>query len=79
MEGYAPGEQPAAGVQVVKLNTNENPFPPSPNVMRAIRGLAPEHLQRYPNATGDQFRQVAGEMLGSPQIIFSAETGAMIS
>jgi histidinol-phosphate aminotransferase len=64
MEGYAPGEQPAAGVQVVKLNTNENPFPPSPNVMRAIRGLAPEHLQRYPNATGDQFRQVAGEMLG---------------
>ena len=37
MHGYAPGEQPAAGERVIKLNTNENPFPPSPKVMQAIR------------------------------------------
>jgi histidinol-phosphate aminotransferase len=37
MEGYTPGEQPAAGERVVKLNTNENPFPPSPAVMKAVQ------------------------------------------
>ena len=35
--GYTPGEQPGAGERVVKLNTNENPFPPSPKVMQAIQ------------------------------------------
>ncbi len=38
MDGYAPGEQPSPGERVVKLNTNENPFPPSPKVMQAIPG-----------------------------------------
>ena len=47
MAGYAPGEQPAASARVVKLNTNENPFPPSPKVMAAIRGVEAESLRRY--------------------------------
>ena len=42
MQGYAPGEQPGAGERVVKLNTNENPFPPGPRVMQAIHQLEPE-------------------------------------
>lgn len=46
MAGYAPGEQPAAGARIIKLNTNENPFPPSPKVMQAIRDLPAEHLRR---------------------------------
>ena len=37
MAPYVPGEQPAAGTKVIKLNTNENPYPPSPKVVEAIR------------------------------------------
>ena len=63
MEGYTPGEQPGAGERVVKLNTNENPFPPSPKVMQAIAAIEPEQLRRYPNATGEAFCQAAASML----------------
>lgn len=64
MAGYAPGEQPSAGERVVKLNTNENPFPPSPRVMQAIASVEPEQLRRYPNATADAFREAAAGVLG---------------
>jgi histidinol-phosphate aminotransferase len=70
MEGYTPGEQPAPGERVVKLNTNENPFPPSAKVMQAIREVEPETLRRYPNPTGDLFRNAAAETFGlSPDMI----------
>src|SRR3954469_17015948 len=64
MAGYAPGEQPLPGERVVKLNTNENPFPPSPKVMQAIREIEPEVLRRYPSPTGEQFRNAAAEVFG---------------
>ena len=70
MEGYSPGEQPAPGERVVKLNTNENPYPPSPKVMQAVHEIEPEMLRRYPNPTGDAFRKVAAELFGlSPDMI----------
>ena len=49
-----PGFQPKA-VDVVKLNTNENPYPPSPKVMEAIRNLPAEKLRRYPEPMGIPF------------------------
>ena len=61
--GYLPGFQPAEG-ELVKLNTNENPYPASPNVLEAIRNVSPEQLRRYPKPLGDQFRRAAGKMLG---------------
>ena len=64
MSGYAPGEQPGIGERVVKLNTNENPFPPSPRVMQAIQNVEPEMLRRYPNPTADVFRNTAAKVLG---------------
>jgi len=47
MLGYIPGEQ-MPGVRVVKLNTNENPYPPSPTVTAMLRNIDSECLRRYP-------------------------------
>ncbi len=72
MDGYTPGEQPSIGERVVKLNTNENPFPPSPKVMQAIRELEPEVLRRYPNPTADLFRAAAAKLWGiTPNMIIA--------
>ncbi|MBC7782992.1 MAG: histidinol-phosphate transaminase [Burkholderiales bacterium] len=76
MHGYTPGEQPGTGDRVVKLNTNENPFPPSPKVMQAIRDIAPESLRRYPNPTADGFREVAASVLDIPQDMILAGNGS---
>ncbi|MEM8875077.1 MAG: histidinol-phosphate transaminase [Planctomycetota bacterium] len=64
MTGYAPGEQPAAGTRIVKLNTNENPYPPSPAVMAAIADIQPHALQRYPDPVANNFRDVAADRHG---------------
>ena len=61
MTGYVPGEQPR-GTKVVKLNTNENPYPASPKVGPAIAG-AVDSLSRYPDATATAFRVRAAEVL----------------
>lgn len=62
MTGYVPGEQPR-GTEFVKLNTNENPYPPSPRVVEAIRLAAGDGLQRYPDPSGTAFREAAAEVL----------------
>jgi len=64
MAGYTPGEQPAGAARVVKLNTNENPFPPGEKVMQAIAAVSADSLRRYPNPTADGFRDAAAELHG---------------
>jgi len=72
MSGYTPGEQPRPGERVIKLNTNENPFPPSPAVIEAIRRIDPERLRRYPSPTSEDFRQTAARVHGvSPDMIIA--------
>ena len=72
MEGYTPGEQPRAGERFIKINTNENPFGPSPRVMAAIRGVDPESLRRYPDPTAAVFRAAAAKLHGvSPDMILA--------
>jgi histidinol-phosphate aminotransferase len=61
--GYTPGFQPKA-TDVVKLNTNENPYPPSPKVVEALAAIRPEQLRRYPDPMGNAFRAVAAEING---------------
>jgi len=64
MAGYTPGEQPRGG-DLIKLNTNENPYPPSPHVLEAIRqAAAGDRLRKYPDPLGTAFRQTAGRVLG---------------
>src|SRR5258708_35790249 len=64
MAGYAPGEQPRDG-SFIKLNTNENPYPPSPRVFEAIgAALTGDRLRKYPDPVGTVFRQAAGRILG---------------
>ncbi|MEN8126877.1 MAG: histidinol-phosphate transaminase [Planctomycetota bacterium] len=60
--GYTPGFQPKSP-DVVKLNTNENPWPCSPKVLEAIGGLTAENLQKYPEARADSFRSAAAGVL----------------
>lgn len=57
MEGYASGEQPDAP-EIIKLNTNENPFPPGPAVAKALAEIDVSNLRRYPSATADRLRQL---------------------
>jgi len=63
MAGYEPGFQPK-NTDAVKLNTNENPYPPSPKAIEAIRNVTPDKLRRYPLSTADTFRHAAAEILG---------------
>ena len=63
MTGYLPGEQPQ-GSKLIKLNTNENPYPCSPKVLAAIGHAIKAGLQKYPDPSATAFRQRAGEQLG---------------
>ena len=63
MTGYTPGEQPR-DEGIVKLNTNENPYPPSPKALAALEGfLSSDRLRKYPDPLGTAFRQTAGRVL----------------
>src|SRR3972149_945448 len=62
MTGYIPGEQPRDGVYT-KLNTNENPYPPSPNVLEAIRNSLNETLRLYPDPVAMAARLKIAEVL----------------
>jgi histidinol-phosphate aminotransferase len=62
MSGYTPGEQPA-GRKLIKLNTNENPYPCSPLVVEAIEREA-HSLHLYPSPMADELRERAAEVYG---------------
>ena len=55
LHAYVPGEQPRIR-GLVKLNTNENPYPPSPKVLAAVRAAVDERLRLYPNPTSHALR-----------------------
>jgi histidinol-phosphate aminotransferase len=75
MEGYVPGEQPQGG-EFIKLNTNENPYPPSPAVREAIAGALNERLRLYPDPLATQFRRAAAERHGVDPAMILAGNGS---
>ncbi len=64
LDGYTPGEQPT-DPSVIKLNTNECPYPPSPAVADALRRLDPETLRRYPDPGSSELRRVIARLHGA--------------
>lgn len=56
LAAYVPGEQPTTP-GIVKLNTNENPYPPSPSVIQAIKAAVDGRLRLYPNPTAEPLRK----------------------
>ena len=63
MHGYIPGEQPRDD-GYIKLNTNENPYPPSPRVLAALRKAINPSLRLYPEPLSDGLRAVAASVYG---------------
>jgi histidinol-phosphate aminotransferase len=71
MHAYVPGLQPGPGERLVKLNTNENPYPPSPRALRALRREAGRRLRLYPDPTCRALRESAARAYGlsSDQVV----------
>lgn len=63
LAGYVPGEQPQDG-DIIKLNTNENPYAPSPKVRAALRKAIAASLRLYPESRSDSLRIMAGRVYG---------------
>jgi histidinol-phosphate aminotransferase len=64
MAGYVPGYQPADAAAYIKLNTNENPYPPSPRVLEAILSEVGDGLRRYPDAASRGPLEEAARLYG---------------
>lgn len=60
---YVPGEQPKL-TKLVKLNTNENPYGPSPKALEAMRGELNDNLRLYPDPNGDRLKQAVATYYG---------------
>ncbi|HEX7899474.1 MAG TPA: histidinol-phosphate transaminase [Planctomycetota bacterium] len=63
LRAYAPGEQPKIP-GLVKLNTNENPYPPSPRVLRAVKAAVDARLRLYPPPAADALRERIARLHG---------------
>ena len=63
LHAYVPGEQPKIR-GLIKLNTNENPYPPSPKVLAAVKQAVDGRLRLYPNPTADRLRAKLAELHG---------------
>ncbi len=63
MAGYVPGEQPKLN-RLIKLNTNENPYPPSACIRKLLADFDLDRLRRYPDPTADAFRDAVAARWG---------------
>ena len=68
VEPYVPGEQPQR--KVVKLNTNENPYPPAPKVEEILRTFDAELLRKYPDPAAEVLVKALAEhyQVGADQV-----------
>ncbi|CAD5106802.1 histidinol-phosphate transaminase [Zestomonas carbonaria] len=67
---YVPGEQPKL-TKLVKLNTNENPYGPSPKALAAMQAELNDNLRLYPDPNGDRLKQAVADYYGvQPEQVF---------
>jgi histidinol-phosphate aminotransferase len=66
LEAYMPGEQPPPEAKVIKLNTNENCYPPSPKVLRVLKSFQGELLRRYPDPMSKALCERAAKLYRVP-------------
>jgi histidinol-phosphate aminotransferase len=76
MAPYTPGEQPRPGQRLIKLNTNENPYPPSPRVKAAIIKAAGQSLRLYPPPRADELVNAAARLYGISREMILAGNGS---
>lgn len=62
VEPYVPGEQPSR--KVIKLNTNENPYPPAPGVQKALSNMSADTMRLYPDPTASSLVHTLAEYYG---------------
>ena len=60
---YVPGEQPQ-GDRLIKLNTNENPYPPAPGVEKALREMDPDRFRKYPDPASAELVEALADYHG---------------
>lgn len=73
MSGYVPGEQPKGLSRIIKLNTNENPYPPSPEAKKTLETFDWQRLNRYPDPVGQALREEIAAYHGvTPDMIICA-------
>ena len=79
VEPYVPGEQPQE--QVVKLNTNENPYPPSPEVKKALASLDTDAFRLYPDPASSVLVKALAEQyhVGEDQVFVGVGSDDVLS
>lgn len=79
VEPYVPGEQPQN--QVIKLNTNENPYPPAPGVERALREMDADRLRLYPDPSAEKLVSALAEhyQVGTDQVFVGVGSDDVLS
>lgn len=75
MQGYVPGEQPKMQ-QLIKLNTNENPYPPSNKVIQALQELDLNRLRLYPDPLADELCEMIAARWGLTRNMVIAANGS---
>lgn len=76
MQAYIPGEQPLADQKMIKLNSNELPYPPSPNALAALKNIDEDSLRRYPDPLAAEARRAAAEVYDLPEDWILAGNGS---
>ena len=76
LEPYTPGEQPKNLKRLIKLNTNENPYPPAPGVLKIISREEAEGLRLYSDPEAAELAEAIGDFYGIDKSMIMTGNGS---